>query len=322
MELNKDDILKTLFSSGEVKMKDMLDEIKITMLPIELVDPLTSLEHPFEKSVDYNLEELAEKIKLSGVLEPIIVRPNGKRYEVLAGHRRRKASILAGLKEIPAIVRTLDDEEATIVLTDTNLGQREHIFPSERAKAYQMQLDVLRSQGKRKDLIEGIEKEERKKSRDILAEHYQVSPRTISNYIRLNLLIDEMLNFVDEEQIALQTGVSVSYLNQEQQTSLFQIIKDHPQMLTKEKADLLKESVAENDLSDEEIMILMGIGKRTKSNGVKPVYQTALKKVEQYCKKMDREDLERLARCNEYEIIETVKEALQALLKRNEEFFA
>ena len=168
--------------------------------------------HPFKVKADEAMLEMADSVKQYGVLVPGLVRPKlDGVYEMVAGHRRKKASELAGKETMPCIIRELDDDAATIIMVDSNL-QRESILPSEKAFAYKMKLEAMNRQGQRTDLtcaqvghkLSGV------KSRDILAEQMGESKNQISRYIRLTHLIPSILDMVDEKQIAFNPAVELS----------------------------------------------------------------------------------------------------------------
>lgn len=177
--------------------------------------------HPFKVKEDEKMMELIESVSEHGVLAPVLVRPKDNGYEMISGHRRKYASNLVGKVEIPCIVRDLSDDEATILLVDSNL-QREEILPSERAFAYKMKMDALRHQGKRTDLtscqlgtkLKGTRSDEN------LAKEAPDSARQIQRYIRLTELIPPLLDMVDEKKIVLTTGVLISYLKKDEQEQL------------------------------------------------------------------------------------------------------
>ena len=187
--------------------------------------------------MDEAMQEMTESVKQYGVLVPALVRPKPEGgYEMVAGHRRKTAADLAGLAEIPCIVRQLTDDEATIIMVDSNL-QREQILPSEKAFAYKMKLDAMkRQQGERTDLTCAtvLHKLDSKRSRQILAEQSGESHEQIRKYIRLTHLIPEILELVDNSvlkdpdmlQIALRPAVELSYLRKEEQADLFAIMDE------------------------------------------------------------------------------------------------
>ena len=187
--------------------------------------------------MDEAMQEMTESVKQYGVLVPALVRPKPEGgYEMVAGHRRKTAADLAGLAEIPCIVRQLTDDEATIIMVDSNL-QREQILPSEKAFAYKMKLDAMkRQQGERTDLTCAtvLHKLDSKRSRQILAEQSGESHEQIRKYIRLTHLIPEILELVDNSvlkdqemlQIAMRPAVELSYLRKEEQADLFAIMDE------------------------------------------------------------------------------------------------
>ena len=195
---------------------------EIKPVPISELKPFE--QQPFKVLLDESMDELVDSIKQSGVLTPIIARPHKDGgYEILSGHRRVKACELAGITEIPVVVKNLDDDTATILLVDSNL-QREHILPSEKAFAYQMKLEAMKRQGKRTDLtsrqIGG-----KLESAEILGQDTGESGRQIQRYIRLTNLIDPILQMVDDNQIAMNAAVELSYLGSKEQAAVMQSIE-------------------------------------------------------------------------------------------------
>ena len=187
----------------------------VIMLPLDAIHPFKN--HPFRIVDDEEMQKTAESIREYGVLVPAIVRPleNGE-YEMISGHRRRYASMLAGKETMPVIVREMDDDTATILMVDSNL-QREHILPSERAKAYQMKQEALRHQGQRTDLTLGQNVPKFKRTTEEIADGTGQSYKQIQRFIRLNNLIPEIMDMVDEKKIAFNPAVELSYLKPEEQ---------------------------------------------------------------------------------------------------------
>lgn len=177
--------------------------------------------HPFKVRMDESMADLTESIKQYGVLVPALVRPKPEGgYEMVAGHRRMAASELAGKQEIPCIVRDLTDDEATIIMVDSNL-QREQILPSEKAFAYKMKLDAMKRQGQRTDLTSTpVGQKLGKYSVEILGESVGESRSQIQRYIRLTELIPDILNMVDDGKIAMRPAVELSYLPKVEQDVL------------------------------------------------------------------------------------------------------
>ncbi len=187
--------------------------------------------HPFQVRMDQAMEEMADSVRQYGVLIPALVRPKPDGgYEMVAGHRRKKASELAGKRTISCIVRDLTDEEAVLIMVDTNLKQREQILPSEKAFAYKMKLDAMKRQGQRTDLTSGPLGQ--KLSRDELADNSPDSSRQIQRYIRLTHLIPPLLQLADNAvlkepntlQIAFRPAVELSYLTEQEQQALLDVL--------------------------------------------------------------------------------------------------
>ncbi len=197
-----------------------------TVMDIPLAEISDFPNHPFKVTVDEKMLEMADSVKRYGVLVPAIVRPKqGGGYEMIAGHRRKRASELAERPTLNCIVRDLTDDEAIIIMVDSNL-QREVILPSEKAFAYKMKLDAMKRQGQRTDLTcaTPLHKSDGKKSREILAEQTGESHEQIRKYIRLTELIPELLDMVDENKIALRPAVELSYLAEKEQRLLYEEI--------------------------------------------------------------------------------------------------
>lgn len=208
-----------LFSTQEERDNESRESVR--EIPLEEISDFPN--HPFKVKMDESMADMAESVKQYGVLVPALVRekPEGG-YEMIAGHRRKMASELAEKKEIPCIVRNLTDDEAIIIMVDSNL-QREQLLPSEKAFAYKMKLDAMkRQQGYRSDLTSAtpLQRSERKSSREILAEQAGESHEQIRKYIRLTELITPILDMVDSGKIAIRPAVELSYLPKEQQTIL------------------------------------------------------------------------------------------------------
>ena len=200
---------------------DVNSQEKVYAIPIDAIDDFP--EHPFQVRDDEEMAQLVRSIDNNGVLNPIIVRQNGERYELIAGHRRRHACRTLGIKTIPAIVRELSREEAVVEMVDSNL-QREHILPSEKAFAYKMKMDAIKSQGQRTDLT-SRPMGEKLLSVEEIANDAEDSARQVHRYIRLTELIPELLTMVDEGKIAFRPAVELSYLTRDEQGDLFETIE-------------------------------------------------------------------------------------------------
>ena len=212
-----------LFKTDEERQADAQERVQ--SLPLDKLEPFPN--HPFKVIDDDKMLETVESIKERGVLVPILVRPkNDGNFEIVSGHRRHHASQLAGLTEIPAIVREMDDDTAILLMVDSNL-QREELLPSEKAFAYKMKLDAMKRQGQRTDLTCAriAHKSDGIKSRDILAEQVGESKDQIRRYIRLTSLVPDLLNRVDNKTIAFNAAVEVSYFTEPEQLMLCDAIE-------------------------------------------------------------------------------------------------
>ena len=197
---------------------------KVRIIPVELIDDFPH--HPFQVKDDESMAQLVSSIEMNGVLNPIILRKKeGERYEIIAGHRRKYACRKLDIKLIPSIVRELSRDEAVIEMVDSNL-QREHILPSEKARAYKMKMDAMKNQGKRNDLtstpMAGKSKE--RETASIIGSANGESGDQVRRYIRLNELTDELLEFVDEGKIGMRPAVELSYLQEEEMRDLVDFI--------------------------------------------------------------------------------------------------
>ena len=204
-----------IFTTEEGRTESQQEHVQ--MIPLSELHPFEG--HPFRVVDDEEMQKTVESVKQYGVLTPAIARPDPDGgYEIISGHRRLRASELAGLDKLPVIVREMDDDTAIIFMVDSNL-QREHILPSERAFAYKMKMDAIKHQGQRADLTCGQlgHKLDGRKSREIIAEQTGDSARTVQRYVRLTELIPEIRDMVDEKKIAFNPAVELSYLKPEEQ---------------------------------------------------------------------------------------------------------
>lgn len=210
--------LDDLFSTQEQRDEESRESVR--NIPISEIDDFPN--HPFKVKMDENMSDLVDSIKEHGVLVPALVRTKEDgTYEMVAGHRRKFASELAELEEIPCIIRDLTDDEATLIMVDSNL-QRERILPSEKAFAYKMKLDAMKRQGQRRDLtsVPLAQKLQGKTSRQLLGEQVGESQDQIRRYIRLTELIQPILDMVDDNKIAMRPAVELSYLSKTEQDIL------------------------------------------------------------------------------------------------------
>ena len=233
------------------EQRDEEKKEKVEEISIDLLDEFPN--HPFKVLKNEELSKLEESIKDNGVLEPIIVRKKDDRYEIVSGHRRKLASTLVGLKSIPCIVRNMNDDEATIYMVDSNM-HRETILPSEKARAYKMKLDALNHQGQRNDLTSARVGH---KSRDMIAEENGESREQVRRYIRLNELIPELLDMVDNKEIAFNPAVELSYLKKKEQEVLLDTMNYCDATPSHAQAIILKKLSQNGELNDEKIVDLM-----------------------------------------------------------------
>ena len=199
------------------KERDEAERKSVREIPLEEISDFPN--HPFKVRLDENMMDMTESVKRYGILVPAIVREkSGGGYEMIAGHRRKMASELAERKEMPCIVRELSDDEATIIMVDSNL-QREELLPSEKAFAYKMKLEAMNRQGQRTDLT-STPLVSKFRANEILAQQAGESRETIRRYIRLTELIPSILDMVDEGKVAMRPAVEISYLPKKEQEIL------------------------------------------------------------------------------------------------------
>lgn len=241
-----------LFTTQEDRDEAKLE--KVQMLPLKNLQPFP--DHPFEVRDDEEMEKLVDSIRVHGVLMPAIARerPDGS-YELVAGHRRKRACELAGLQEMPVLVREMDDDTATILMVDTNV-QREHILPSEKAKAYKMKLEAIKRQGQRSDLTSG-QLGPKLRTDEIVASDAGESRKQVQRYIRLNSLIPELMELVDENKLKFNPAVEISYLTPEEQEDFFQFIDGQDCSPSLSQAQKLKAASREGNLTPDRLEKIM-----------------------------------------------------------------
>lgn len=250
-----------LFSTEEGRQDAKLE--KIQEIPLSELHPFKN--HPFKVKDDEAMMETADSIKQYGVLVPAIARPDPEGgYELVAGHRRHRASELAEKETMPVIVRDLDDDAATIIMVDSNL-QRESLLPSERAFAYKMKLEAMKHQGERVDLTcsQVGNKLDGKKSSEILAEQVGQSKNQIFRYIRLTELIPELMDMVDEKKIALNPAYELSFLKKEEQVDLLDAMDSEQATPSLSQAQRLKKYSQEGHLTLDMMRVIMGEEKKS-----------------------------------------------------------
>ena len=246
-----------LFSTEESRA----DAGREKVMEIALTELFPFKDHPFKVKDDEAMADTAESIKEYGVLVPAIARPRDEGgYELVAGHRRHRASELAGLETMPVIVRNLNDDAATIIMVDSNL-QRENILPSERAFAYKLKLDAIKRQGERSDLT-SRQVGEKLWSVEELAKNAPDSQRQIHRFIRLTELIPELLDMVDDKKIAFNPAVELSYLKPEEQTNLLEAMDMEQATPSLSQAQRLKKFSAEGKCTLEAMCAIMSEEKK------------------------------------------------------------
>lgn len=251
VSLNPVDDLFTTEEQREDKKRE-----KVRNIPLNELHPFR--DHPFKVVDDEKMGETVESIREYGVLVPIIARPKEEGgYEIISGHRRCHASEKAGLETIPTIVRDLDDDEATIIMVDSNL-QRESLLPSERAKAYKMKLDAIKRQGQRNDLTCALleHKLEKGKSVELIAESAGECRATIQRYIRLTELIPDLLDMVDEKKLNLYSAVEISHLPTEEQKLVHETIQTEGHTPSVAQAQSIRRLSQKKELNEDSILPL------------------------------------------------------------------
>ena len=248
--------LDDLFTTQE--QRDDAQREKVIDIPLNKIHDFP--DHPFRVIQDDAMNEMAESVKQFGVLVPAMVRPREDGgYELISGHRRKMASTLAGHDSLPCIVRNLSDDEAIIVMVDSNL-QREQLLPSEKAKAYKMKMDAMRRrQGERTDLtsVPVGQKLPNKTSRELLAENSPDSNTQIQRFLRLNELIDPILSLVDEGRIGMRPAVELSYLPKEDQEKVYEAIDSEQNMPSLSQAQRMRKMSKAGELNDDTALSVM-----------------------------------------------------------------
>ncbi|UYO61129.1 ParB/RepB/Spo0J family partition protein [Acetobacterium wieringae] len=245
-----------LFSTEESRA----DENREKIIEIPLQELFTFNNHPFKVTDNEAMFDTVESVKRYGVLVPAIARPRDEGgYELVAGHRRKRACELAELSTMPVIVRNLNDDEATIIMVDSNL-QRENILPSERAFAFKLKLEAIKRQGARSDLTST--QVAQKLSAEKVGQDAGVSKDQVRRYIRLTELIPDLLSMVDEKKIAFNPAVELSYLKKEEQTDLLEAMDMEQATPSLSQAQRLKKFSAEGKLSLEVMSAIMSEEKK------------------------------------------------------------
>lgn len=244
--------LDDLFSTDESRAEAQLEKV-VTLNPADISD---FPNHPFKVKQDEAMAEMVDSVKQYGVLVPALVRPKADGgYEMVAGHRRKCAATLAGITEMPCIVRNLTDDEATIIMVDSNL-QRETILPSEKAFAYKMKLEAMKRQGQRSDLT-STPLVSKSRSNEELGQKNGDSREQVRRFIRLTELIPPVLDMVDSGKIAFRPAVEISYLSKEQQQSLYDTMECEDCTPSLAQAIKMKEFSRDGKLTEEVILSIM-----------------------------------------------------------------
>ena len=233
-----------IFETDESRAESQLERVQ----NISISELVSFKDHPFKVVDDEAMLRTMESIAQYGVLTPLIARPlEGGGYEIISGHRRAHAAEMAGLTEVPVLVRQMDDDAATVLMVDSNL-QRENILPSERAYAYKMKLEALKHQGERSDLTSG-QLGPKLRSDEQLAQEAGESRKQVQRYIRLTNLIPELLEMVDQKQISFNPAVELSYLAPEEQEIFMQAMDEVQASPSLSQAQRLKKLAQEGDFT-------------------------------------------------------------------------
>lgn len=296
-----------IFSTEQDRTAPVTEEIR--SVPLSQLHPFK--DHPFKVLDDDAMSETVESVKQIGVVVPLIARPAEDGYEIVSGHRRHHAAELAGLETVPVIVREMDDDSAVIFMVDSNL-QRENILPSEKALAYKMKLEAMKRQGERKDLqADGTSRQVvgKLEAADVIGQETGESGRQVQRYIRLTNLIPEVLDMVDQKQIAFNPAVELSYLKPEEQQDFLEAIDMTQTAPSLSQAQRIKKLSQEGACTADAICDVMSetkkpeVGRLTfstdslrkyfpKSYTAKQMEETIIRLLEQYMKKRQR-DMER-----------------------------
>ena len=293
-----------IFSTEQDRTSPVTEEIR--SIPLAALHPFK--DHPFKVLDDDAMAETVESVKQIGVVVPLIARPAEDGYEIVSGHRRHHAAELAGLETVPVIVREMDDDSAVIFMVDSNL-QRENILPSEKALAYKMKMEAMRRQAGRPSKENPRQVVGNLETADLIGKETGESGRQVQRYVRLTNLIPEIMDMVDQKQIAFNPAVELSYLKPEEQADFLQAIDETQTAPSLSQAQRIKKLSQEGTCTQDAIVDVMSeakkpeIGKLTfstdslrkyfpKSYTAKQMEETIIRLLEQYMKKRQR-DMER-----------------------------
>lgn len=223
---------------------------QVRSIPVSQLYPFQY--HPFHVRDDEAMAALCGSIQEYGILSPLLARPAGEGYEVISGHRRRLAALKLGLLELPVLIRSMTDDEAVILMVDSNI-QRENLLPSEKAFAYKMKLESMKHQGK----VTSCKDCTKTRSDEMIAQEAHVSARTIQNYIRLTYLVKPILDQVDEGRIAFSPAVELSFMSRQEQAELWDIMSSEDSTPSLSQAVRLKKLSQKGELTPERIYEIM-----------------------------------------------------------------
>ena len=247
--------LADLFSTSEERALEAQTQERVMMLPVSELHDFPG--HPFQVRDDEEMEKLVESITQHGVLMPGLVRPHAAGgYEIVAGHRRKFASMKAGIREMPVIVRDMDDDTAVILMVDSNV-QRENVLPSEKARAYKMKLDAIKRRAGRPSKENSRQLVGNFESAEIVGQSAGDSGRQVQRYIRLNELIPELLEMVDGNEIKFNPAYELAFLRPEEQAVLYDILQAEEVTPSLSQAQRLKRVSQEGRLSEQDIAAIM-----------------------------------------------------------------
>ena len=296
-----------IFSTEETRNNGPNEQIR--EIPLSELFPFK--DHPFSVMDDKKMMDMVESVKEFGVMIPIIARPlDGGGYEIVSGHRRKRACELAGIKTIPVLVRDLDNDEATILMVDSNLQQRDVIPPTERGRAYQMKLEALKHQGKRKDLTSSHDEKKLKWAMDQVADDAGKSRAQVARYIRLNSLNPELQEMVDEGRLAITPAVELSYLRPEEQRDIAVALEETQNTPSLSQAQRIRKMSESGEATREKLTDIMMEEKKPlrdsitlshdtlkkyfpKSYSIQKIEQIIIKLLENYLKKQRSQEQSR-----------------------------
>lgn len=247
--------LKGKTAINDLLNNNVLSSQNVSMIDIEKLIPYRK--HPFKLYTDERLDNMVESIKERGIISPIIVRKiENDKYEILSGHNRTNAGKKAGLRFIPSRINNVEDDIADIIVVESNFIQRNKFLPSEKAKAYKLQLDALNRQGKKCSIGTEV-------SRDVVAKNNDTSSVQIQRFVRLNYLVDDLLQLVDNKKLSFRAGVEISYIDKAIQSSILQVI-ENGKKITLKQAEKLRELAKSKELTQDDIYELLTENKEIK----------------------------------------------------------